>query len=59
MENYNLIIRPKNKSLTPQEEIERAKKQAKITKTTPLALKFTNEARAKKGLPPLTMEDFQ
>lgn len=41
-----------------QEEIDRAKKQAKITKTTPIALKFKNEARAKKGLPPLTMEDF-
>lgn len=39
-------------------EIELAKKQAKIIKTTPLALKFKNEARAKKGLPPLTMEDF-
>jgi len=42
-----------------KEEIERAKKQAKITKTTPIALKFKNQARAKKGLPPLTMKDFE
>ena len=33
--------------------IKLAKKQAKVTKTTPLALKFKNAARAKQGLPPL------
>jgi len=58
-ENLNDFFKFLIESESPTElEIELAKKQAKIVKTTPIALKFKNEARAKKGLPPLKMEDF-
>jgi len=59
-DNLNDFIEFLIESDSPTElEIELAKKQAKVTKTTPIALKFKNEARAKKGLPPLKIEDFQ
>lgn len=59
-ENLNDFIEFLIEPESPTElEIELAKKQAKATKTTPIALKFKNEARAKKGLPPLKMEDLQ
>ena len=54
-ELLEILIKPEGPT---QSEIDAVKKQAKITKTTPTALKFKNEARAKKGLPPLTMDDF-
>lgn len=57
-ENLKDLIEFLVESESPTElEIELAKKQAKITKTTPIALKFKNEARVKKGLPPLKIED--
>lgn len=40
-------------------EIERAKKEGKIKKLTPFALKLINETRLKKGLPALTMKEWE
>lgn len=40
-----------------EEELERVKKDGKIKKLIPFALKLMNDSREKKGLPPLTMEE--
>ncbi|PIE78778.1 MAG: SMI1/KNR4 family protein [Candidatus Delongbacteria bacterium] len=40
-----------------EEELERVKKEGKVKKITPFALKLINKSRADKKLPPLTMEE--
>lgn len=58
--NINDFLEYLRPSVEPSKElIEKVKKEGKVKKITPIALKFKNEARAKKGLPPLTMNDFQ
>lgn len=56
--NINLFLDSLTASAEPTEaEIERVKKEGKIKKITPFALKLMNDSREKKGLPPLTMEE--